>query len=201
MEQAIMHFSLDNLKSRKIDTGELLSVSYTSSGGMNGGYHSASLSIKDKTLKVVDQEWHHSDRVTKVYKVNDEIIEKVKEIVIENNMASWSELPADFSLRAMDAPSSSMNLTYTNLSSSISTIVSMDDEEREIFRDVSNLVYSSIQDENLLSEKKVPYNGAPTMMGFTGMGMKNENIKFCPDCGSPIKKGQTECACGYKINK
>ena len=201
MEQAIMHFSLDNLKSRKLDTGELLKVSFTSSGGMNGGYHNVSLSISDKILEVVDQEWHHSDRVKKVYKVNDNIIEKIKETVFENNMAAWSELPADISLRATDAPSSSMSLIYSNLSSSISTIASMDDEERNIFREVSDLLYSPIQEENLLSEESVPFTEIPKLMGFFGMGMMSNNtIKFCPDCGSPIADGQAKCSCGYEIN-
>jgi hypothetical protein len=197
MEQAIMHFSLDNLKSRKLDTGELLKVSYTSSGGMNGGYHSTSLSLEDKTLEVINQEWHHSDRIKKVYKVDDTTIEKIKEIVFENNMAAWSELPADFNLRAIDAPTTSMNLTYANLSTSISIIVSMDDEEREIFREVINLVYSLIKDENLVSEETLQPNEAPMMMGFVGMGMTPP--KFCIKCGSHLKEGQTECSCGHKI--
>ena len=200
MEQAIMHFSLDNLKSRKLDTGELLRVSYISSGGMNGGYHNTSLSFENKSLEVIDQEWHHGDRIKKVYKVDDDTIGKIKSIVFENNMASWSELPADFRLRANDAPTSSMNLTYSNLSTSISTIASMDDEEREIFREVSNLVYSLIKDENLISEETIQSNENPMMMGFAGMSMMKTPPKFCSQCGNSLQEGQTECSCGYKIN-
>ena len=89
-------------------------------------------------------------------------------------MAVWSELPADFRLRAMDAPTSSMGIRFSELSTSISTIVSMDDEEREIFGNLRDLVYSSIKEENLISEEEVKDEVSSNMMGFIGMGM---NIK------------------------
>ena len=174
IEMAIMHFPLDNLKSRKINTGELLGVSYTSSGGMEGMYHCTSVSFENKTIEQIDRKWHHGEKIKKVYSIDDSTLEEIKRIVLENNMAVWSELPADFRLRAMDAPTSSMGIRFSELSTSISTIVSMDDEEREIFGNLRDLVYSSIKEENLISEEEVKDEASSNMMGFIGMG---RNIK------------------------
>ena len=195
--------SLEELKRRKLDLGELLGISYTSSGGMQGMYNSVSLDFKKKELTVVNQDWHHAPRTTKVYEADDETIDKIKTIILDNNMRAWSEIPVNRMFMAMDAPTSSMSLRFEQQPVSMSSLINTDHEETQIYINLKELVYSIIKTGKLISEgtteneNNTPLNGFMMFSPNTSMNQKQYRT-FCPECGSGLLENQYECICGYK---
>ncbi len=195
--------TLEELKNKKVDYGELLGISYVTSGGMMGMYHSISLDLTKKELIDINQEWHHAPKTTNVYKVDDDTIDKIKKIIIDNNMGVWNEIPINNLFIAMDAPTSSMCLKYEKKSVSMSSLINTDHEETQIYMKLQELVYSSIKKENIISEETTG-NTEPSSLNSMMMNPTNsqEPIKyrtFCPECGSGLLEDQYVCnTCGYE---
>jgi hypothetical protein len=192
---------LEELKRRKLDVGNLLSVSYTSSGGMMGSYHSVSLSFENNEVTSVDQEWHHGERIERKSKVSKEDVEEIKKIIIDNNFRAWSEIPEDRSMIIFDAPTSSMNLRFEDNSATISSRIYMDKEEQELYTKVIKMLYSLQKDDKKTEKKKLDLKSM--MMGGQQDNDLTEKINnrkmFCPECGNVIDKGINECKCGFIV--
>ena len=203
MEDIVPHqgaVPLEELKRRKLDTGDLLSVYYTTSGGMMGSYYNISLSFKECELDVVNQDWHHGERRQKVYKVDEEAAKEIKDLLIDNNFCAWSELPANFSMMAYDAPTSSMGLTFEQLHVSINSLVCMDKEENDLYLKVRDMVNSLVIDENLIKDFVLEEGTTFGLMSNNDCDSKLLTNKFCPDCGSKIPEGSYKCpCCGYRV--
>ena len=204
VENCLGAIPLENLKQRKLDTGKLLTFSYSRSGGMQGEYHHKSLNFEKKELEVVNQDWHHGEKTKIVYKAPDIVVEELKNILIDNNFRAWSEVAVDMSMRAFDAPSSSIGLTFENLSVNISTLIYMDDEERELYWKVIELLNSIEDDSNKISEE-ILEEGTPFGSMLQQADITNDPIakqigfKFCPECGGVVIKNINTCICGYKF--
>ena len=202
---------LDKLKENKIDLGKIISISYTNSGGMMGAFHNTSLSFEDKKLTVTNKDWHHAPKIEKVYITDESVLDKISKLIIDNNLASWNDIPVNNYFIAYDAPTSNMYITFEKKSISISGIAMLTDEENEIYRNIRDLVFSFADDKNLISENTLEEGEEINPMnGFIGMGMVNntnntDNTKyktFCPECGNGIVEGQDNCSCcGYTIKK
>lgn len=182
--------SLEELKRRKLDIGDLLSISYTSSGGMMGSYYNDELSFEKNEFTVVNQEWHHGEKKEIKYRVDEDKIKEIKNILIENNFRAWSEIPVDKSMIAYDAPTSSVYLRFEQKTVSFSTLIYMNQEEKEIFSELRKMINSLAIKENIISEK-ILTNGMMVFGLTTTSG-------FCPECGGPLVDGK--CECGYQKN-
>ena len=187
---------LEELKRRKLDYGNINSISYTSSGGMEGRYYSEVLNFYNKELIVDDKTFHNSVNVRNIYKVLDKDIEDVKKIIIDNNMFAWSEVPVNRMFLAMDMPSNNMNIYTDNYNFTISYNIFMDDEENKIFNDLRSLVRSFIKKENLISNETINNSN----LGMIGNDkLKDSKQKYCLECGGVIEKDKKFCPnCGYK---
>ena len=182
--------TLKDLKEKKFDVGNLLNVSFSSSGGMMGMYFSENLSFETNELTVIDKEWHHGPKTQTIYKTDKKTVEELKKLIIDNNLVAWSELPIDPSMFAYDAPTAHMNLKFENYSANISTQVTMNQEERDIFFKVKELIASFIKEENVIKEETLE-EGQNFATQINGMIQT-----FCPDCGRVMTTNT--CECGYK---
>ena len=203
VEEIVPHLGaveLDELKERKVDTGELLSASYGSAGGMMGGFCDYTLSFEDNKLKSNAKDWHHGKRYARTYKVDLDKVKEIKNILIENNLCAWSEIPVDRGIMMFDAPNSYLILRFEELSVTIPTNIYMTDEERGILANVRDMIYKCLIPENMIEEEVLeegePLN--PTFMGSGMMGGPITHAGFCPDCGKPLKDGGRRCECGYE---
>lgn len=193
MNQGVI--SLEELKKRKLDLGDLIKVSYTSSGGMMGSYYNDELSFETNELTVIDQKWHHGEKKKIVYKANEKEVQEIKNILIDNNFSAWSEISVDNSLIAFDAPSSSMSLTFQKKSVSISTMIYMDQQERDLFFKVREKINSFMKNQTKISEKILTQGEELGMMG-----MFSNISSFCPKCGKQLQDEKCECGYEKKIN-
>lgn len=204
--------SLKEIKSFKINPGELNSFYYSSTGGMSGGQNYRTIDFKKKTFETRDKSMHSAPEIVKVYSADDETLNKIKDLIKEMNLPVWSKIPVNTMFVAYDAPNVSTNLVYEHKSFRIDSLIFEDDEELELSKKLRSLVYSLEKEENLISEKTVDgtmFDG-PGMTnnnpGFMGMGMsifpyQNNSAKpnvFCPECGTPKAAGDKNCSCcGY----
>ena len=186
--------SLEVLKQQKLDFGDLLYFSFVSSGGMMGSYYSSEISFKESLLTVVEQQWHHGDKIKKVYKVDEKVSKELKKILIDNNFGAWNQVPINNGMIAFDAPTSSMYLRYENRSVSVLTTICMDKEMSEVYFKVRDMINESIKEENKISEEKI-VEGEEMRMAM----MDTNSSKFCPECGKKLNKEDTKCPCGYEV--
>ena len=191
--------SLEEIKKKKKDTGDLLSYSSTSSGGMMGSYYSDELSFKDNTFTVINQNWHHGKKTKTIYKADKKEVEKIKKIITDNNLAVWNELPVDQSI-IFDAPTSSIYLKYEKVSVSISTRVILDKEEMDLLHEVNTMIASFIDDKNKISEEVLVEGEDNPMLSMCNPDKELKPQKFCPECGKVVEKEKKFCPdCGHKF--
>lgn len=186
--------SLEELKKIKLDYGDLLSISYTSSGGMMGSFYNDNLSFEKNELVVTNQTWHHGERKETTYKVDEKKAQELKKILIDNNFAAWNHLPRNQGMMAWDAPTSSVYLRYEKESVSFPTIVYMDTEENDLYRLVMDMINSFIKKENIIKDEViVPGEELNMMNQFNGMVATS----FCPECGTTIVNNKCP-NCGHE---
>jgi hypothetical protein len=197
MENCLTYIELDELKRRKLDCGKLLSMSYTSSGGMSGSYHSRRINFENNTVETITHEWHHAPRIKRIYDVPSDKVEEIKKIVIDNNLCAWSEITVNRELIALDAPTGRTNLTFEELSVSIDDNIYETEEEQEIMRDLFTK-FSSLIDEKYLTKEENNVSNPFSMNGFMGMKPPQGSCSFCPECGAKIESDTAkycpECA-------
>ncbi len=109
--------TVDSLKKKSMDLGDLTSVSYRYGGGMEGESESFTLEITDGygDLTVSESPYHSAATVVRSYNVDVERVEKIEAYVSEYNLAAWGDLPQSEYI-AMDAPTSSYSVCYDNSS-------------------------------------------------------------------------------------
>ena len=200
---------LKDLKNKKVDLGEIVSYSYTSSGGMMGSYYNLTLYFNKNEVIKTFQEWHHADRIKSIYSIDDETKNKIKKLIIDNNICAWDKIPINNFYRALDATSTSTSFRFEKDSVFIDGLANIDDEARHVLKEIDSLIV--IDDSNKISEEKEIDNGGAS---FLGMGMNpivdkdnkpdtdeyNEYLHFCPNCGSKMYKGIDKCnTCNYVI--
>lgn len=189
---AFTSIPLEELKRRRLSWGELTSISFDTSGGMEGCYYHKEVDFINLKLTLVDRPHHNAEQRRKVYSANKEIIDKIKKLINENNMSAWKEIPCDRSLIAMDAPTSSFTIRFEDGSVNISTLINMDDEERAIYMEVLDLVNSLKDEKKLISDEE------DKEQGFKGIDL-NQKGGFCPLCGCFIKEEDKKCImCGFE---
>lgn len=185
---------LEELKKIKLDLGDLLSISYTSSGGMMGSFYNDELSFEKNELTVTNQTWHHGERKETIYKVDEKRAQELKKVLIDNNFGAWNHLPSNQSMLAWDAPTSTVYLRYEKKSVSFPTIVYMDEEENDLYRLVMDMLNSFIKKENIIKDEVIKPGEELNMMNqINGMA----TTPFCPECGTPLVNNK--CSnCGHE---
>ncbi len=196
-----LEVSLEELKGRKLDLGDLLSVSFCVSGGMMGSYNNIELSFTKNQFIIVNQDWHHGPRIKKIYRVEEENAKEIKKILIDNNFRAWSEVPVDNSLFAYDAPSCTMTLTFEKKSVTFSVRIYMTEEEMKIYNELREKINLLIKEENK-EQEEVIQEGISMMDTMTSITPSMQNhTKFCKECGRQLEEGIIECECGYKVEE
>ena len=195
--------SLETLKNKKIDTGELIRISYQGGGGMMGGHHSKTLDFETKTLETVNQDFHYSDTFRRTYSVTDEDLNRVKELITNNNLPAWSMIPKS-DMVIFDYVPTRIYLTYEKGRYELPDSFSLNNEENDILMSLSKLIGTLLKDENLKDEQITEGSGF-NPMGLYGMAQDNNlnnNSRFCPSCGAIINDNDEVCkACNTKLNQ
>ena len=193
--------SLEEIKKKEKDTGDLLTYSSTSSGGMMGSYYSDELSFKDHTFTVINQNWHHGKKTKITYKADKKEVAKIKKLIVDNNLCVWNELPIDQSI-IYDAPTSNIYIKYEKVSISISTRVILDKEEMNLLHEINSMIASFVDDKNIISEEVLVEGEDNPMLSMCNPDKVLKEQKFCPECGKAVDKEKEFCPdCGHKFEK
>lgn len=97
----------------KIDE-QLKAFSYDCGGGMLGGYESLAVKKIDEGSALVTQskaEWHHDIPKVSEYKVSAKVLEEIKDIFNEKNMAGWQKKPLS-KYQVLDGDTSSFSFSF-----------------------------------------------------------------------------------------
>ena len=143
--------SLEELKKYKESFGNIKYISYLSGTMMGKSYNKVLLFDKNE-LSINESNAPTLPTIKRKYKVSDENISKVKNIIIENNMPLWSKIPLRKNI-GMNTGYNSMTISCDNNNYYISFDIVMDIEERKIFNDLIKLIDSFIIEDNFIGEE------------------------------------------------
>ena len=143
--------SLKELKEYKESFGNIKYISYLSGTMMGKSYNKVLLFDKNE-LSINESNAPTLPTIKRKYKVSDENISKVKNIIIENNMPLWSKIPLRKNI-GMNTGYNSMTISCDNNNYYISFDIVMDIEERKIFNDLIKLIDSFIIEDNFIGEE------------------------------------------------
>ena len=143
--------SLEELKKYKESFGNIKYISYLSGTMMGKNYNKVLLFDKNE-LSINESNAPTLPTIKRKYKVSDENISKVKNIIIENNMPLWSKIPLRKNI-GMNTGYNSMTISCNNNNYYISFDIVMDIEERKIFNDLIKLIDSFIIEDNFIGEE------------------------------------------------
>ena len=105
---------LRNLINKKMEHGEYITISYSSSGDMNGNIDEMILDIANRKL-VTRYAAIHSDPIeVNEYHIPQEEIDKIIAIIDEYNFVAWSTLERDEEMVALDAATTYMTIICNN---------------------------------------------------------------------------------------
>ena len=125
--------TVDTLKAKDMKLGELIFVSASYGGGMEGGSEDATLELDGErgTITFTETLSNGAPAVVRSYDVPADKVSDMKKYVSDYNLAAWSELP-ESELEALDRPTQSISLGYDNSSKGGSSFeiytVSFDDQ-------------------------------------------------------------------------
>ena len=192
---------LEELKNIKIELGDLLSISFDSSGGMTGGYSYIRIDFKTKILEAATQYNHFDPIEIKKYTILDEELKKIEDLIKQYNFPAWSRVDVDRTYIAYDAPTRSFNLTYSNGTYRIPYLIYMNKEESEIFYNFGEVVCSLRKEENLVLKKVINNTNGYPMMGIMNPNPDEKTIYYCTKCDKKLEKNKFECECGYIVKE
>jgi len=101
---------LKKIIKNKKDLGELLEITYSNSGDSNGNTDFVSLDIKRMTVTTEYRTAYSDPLKVKEYRVDN--IDKILEYINNYNIPSWSILPINTDIIALDAPIKSIIFCY-----------------------------------------------------------------------------------------
>ena len=169
--------TIKQLQKMKSEHGELLSVSYYHGGGMNGDTYSRTIKRNEEgqailTVRSSSEHWIPV-RVWEYLIEEEDVFDRFRAYSDEYNLPAWKDLPFDEEHIALDAPSSSISLSFN-------------DSEYGGWRNESY----SISYENV-----IPEGGYEVLNGFVsliGSYEKKENLigTYLDDDGEQIFTGK-----------
>ena len=131
-----------------------------------GEYHNVTLDFKTKKVEKTDMEMHHSVRIKRVYEINDEEINKIKELIKENNLSAWNDIPINYIFRAMDAPVVNTTFVFEKGNVTLNSSSNIDSEALNVLNLISNSF--TLNDDNKISEEGV---NESLGVSFSSMGL------------------------------
>lgn len=149
---------LINLINKNIEHGKLVKIIYSNNTEINGEYDVIELDITNKTLITKNSSSLEEDISLKEYKVNEDKIKEIEEIINKYNLIAWSTIQAE---PVLDGPETLIRLVYDNESIggdieyyTISFNSKMPREGYGIVTDLANKLKNLKIKDNLLDEYK-----------------------------------------------
>ena len=147
--------SLEELKKKKYDTGKLLKIEYSSSGGMTGGHSNKTVDLINKELIIENQEWHNTKPVTKIYTMTDENVDYIRKLLDEVNFPAWREIQEDKTIYALDAPNLYRFFQYEKDEFSLPEHMYLDNHESKILIELNKYINNLEKANNLKTKKNI----------------------------------------------
>ena len=145
--------SLEEIKKYTMNYDGLYGILYGTSPITMGPIETYYLDYKNKTLKCVNMNVFGNKQKIKIYKIKDEVIDKTKKIIEENNMAAWSRLEKDYnSTRVSEI--CDMHIYIKDETFNIFSPTILSKEETKIFNDLKDYILNQMTEENLISEEE-----------------------------------------------
>ncbi len=149
------YISLEELKSMEIKQGKLIALSFSSGGGHLGTFHLLTIIFSINQLITVDRENNNSKTIDRKYSISNDDINEIKELIEDYNLPAWKNLPPDISSMKTDVPNNYFSIAYDNNDYTFQyhTLL-MTEEEKEIFKNFKDYIYSLIKEENLIEQNE-----------------------------------------------
>ena len=213
--------SIEDVKGKKVEHGELVSCEWNSS---SSGMMMFSGVFDNITLKKLENGWvienEHKQEATcrtkKLYRADDDMINKIALIAERENLPAWEELYID--------PEKDPRPMVLDYSSSAAIVLVYDDSSvggrpyvrfyiqfdlasffggGDVIDEITQMFKEAMNDQALISSEELPVNrqGAFGPGGFMGMGIpqtqqQGEGTWVCSECGNSRNTGKYCPQCG-----
>lgn len=148
-----IYMAIPIFKNREMKNSNLISCSYSVSGGMLGGISSSTIrkNSDGSVIYITKSAETHQDRiVTKTYKANDEDLEIIKKLIIDYNMYPMSKKGLS-PFQVLDGDTSTLSIMFDNgLSFSISDNLNLSKTEMEKIIDVAKALSTLAKGEAIV---------------------------------------------------
>ena len=101
-----------NEKIEKKDYGELVEITYSDSGDMNGNIDALTIDVKQSTMKKEFSRGIDEPIEVTVYNIDRDEVDKLADIIINNDLPSLDDLPLDEEMMPLDASTPVLTFEY-----------------------------------------------------------------------------------------
>ena len=143
----------------KKDYGELVEITYSDSGDMNGNIDAITIDVVESTMKKEYSTGINEPIAVTVYNVKREEIEKLAETIIKYDLPSLSDLPLDEEMMPLDASTPILTFTYDKEGKygrdtwySINFYTKIPDKKREILNELVKSI-RDLEDSGVIVNK------------------------------------------------
>ena len=173
---------LEELKKDKIDTGDLLRIHYSNQSGIF--YKGFILDFKKQELEETINDLYRGTSTVYKYKVDDADLKKMKDLVLDNNLAAWEKISFNGIIPIFDMPKTELQLFFQKKNVNLLSNLFFDDVENDIY---SSIILSFDHFKN--QDKFISKEEKELEKGFQGIvnPKTSDDTAYCPKCGTPMK--------------
>ena len=147
---------LKELINKTINYDSILTIIYSSTGGMFGGVRRNILDIEKKIMTIENKEWYNSPMNVTEYSISDEDIEQILSYVDKYNFPAWHILEIDPFFISMDAGDTTLTFEtiYENKKDyyKINFNDNMPMDARRYFNEFIDIFFDLAKEENKVRE-------------------------------------------------
>lgn len=152
---------MDMFFGKSIKYGKLLSVSYSSSGDMNGNTDITRLDVEKLLVITEYAAWHYEPLEIKEYRITQENVDTLSSMIKEENILKLSKLPMG-DLFAYDAPTTTLSFSYDNSGMggssydnySINYYMKLSNTDYTKLKKITNYLNSLVREDNMVRSYK-----------------------------------------------
>mgnify|MGYP007069926679 CR=1 FL=1 len=147
---------LNKLINKTINYDNILTIVYSSTGGMGGGIRKNILDLESKTMTIENKDWYNSPLNATEYSVSADDIEQILSYIDKYNFPAWHILEIDPFFISMDAGDTTLTFEtiYENKKDyyTINFNDNMPTDARRYFNEFIDIFFDLAKDENIIRE-------------------------------------------------